>query len=262
MYMRARTSAPERLACVSFGSSREKHSAPIPLVSMAPPVCSQDACSTQTSVLSPLMQVRWAEREGSAWRRDGQKIPHFLFCFGCHLNRWPHDVRTNNRYSRPGGLIEYSFKKYVFGGFARTPAGVFCLTQPPPEPKDSLEPHTKRHKRNVKPIKHVRWQDHGAWSRDAANWSRDLQQRLLDLETARTLKLVTALASGLDVIRRNNYYRLGPCDGCGSSTVSRQALDGPKRGALKRDRRWQPAGTHVPATPGAGTSCTAPRWRW
>ena len=142
MYMRARTSAPERLACVSFGSSREKHSAPIPLVSVASWVCSQDACSTQTSVLSPLMQVRWAEREGSAWRRDGQKIPHLLFCFGCHLNRWPHDVRTNNRYSRPGGLTEYSFKKCVFGGFARTPTGEFCLTQPPLEPKDSLGPGT------------------------------------------------------------------------------------------------------------------------
>ena len=76
---------------------------------MAPRVCSQDACSTQ----------RWAEREGSAWRRDGQKMPHFLFYFGCHLNRCPNDVRTNNRYSRPGGLMEYSFKKYVFGGFAR-----------------------------------------------------------------------------------------------------------------------------------------------
>ena len=80
--------------------------------------------------------------------------------------------------------------------FARTPTGVFCFTQPPPEPKDSLEPNTKRQKKNVKPMKHVRWQDHGAWSQNAANWSRDLQQRLLELETARTLKLVTALAPG------------------------------------------------------------------
>ena len=84
-----------------------------------------------------------------------------------------------------------------------------------------------------------------AVSWNAANWSRDLQQCLLDLETARTLKLVTALAPGLDVNRRNNNYRLGPCDGCGSSTVSRQAWDGPKRSAPKQDRGRQPAGTHV-----------------
>ena len=75
---------------------------------------------------------RWAEN------------PALLFCFGCHLNLFPNDVRTNNWYSRPGGLTEYSFKKYVFGGFARTPTEVFCLTQPPPEPRDSLEPNTWR----------------------------------------------------------------------------------------------------------------------
>ena len=64
------------------------------------------------------------------------------------------------------------------------------------------------------------------------------KQRLLNLGTARTLKLVTALAPGFDVIRNNNNNnRLVPCDGCRSSTVSRQALDGPKRGAPKRDRR-------------------------
>ena len=73
MYMRARKSAPERLVCRLAQAERERDSAPIPLASTALTVCSQDACSTQTSVLSPLMQVRWAEREGSAWRRVGRK---------------------------------------------------------------------------------------------------------------------------------------------------------------------------------------------
>ena len=92
--------------------------------------------------------------------------------------------------------------------------GVFYCTQPPPvEPKDSLEPQTERHTKNAKRTKHVRRQDHGARSLNAAIWLRDIEQGLLDWERARALNA-----------NRRSYYKVGPCDGCGSSTVSRQAM--------------------------------------
>ena len=172
---------------------------------------------------------------GQRLAQGGQKIPHLLFCFGCHLNRWPHDVRTNNQYSWPGGLIEYSCKKCVCGGFARTPTGVFCLTQPPPEPKDSLDPE----------------------AREVARPRSVVQERckLVTLPSTAPTRLGDAHTEVGDCVgtrarREQEEQQLptGPLrDGCGWSTVSRQPLDCPKRGAPQRVRRRQPAGAHVPA---------------
>ena len=187
MHVYASAKVCARTSCLSSGSSRERERQRANPLGLHGTHSLLAGCLLHADLGAiPSDASAVGRTRGQRLAQGGQKIPHLLFCFGCHLNRWPHDVRTNNQYSWPGELIEYFCKKCVCGGFARTPTGVFCLTQPPPEPKDSLDPNTKRHKKIVKPMKHVRWQDHGAWSRNAANWSPYLQQRLLDLETAHT----------------------------------------------------------------------------
>ena len=99
MKMQARPSAPERLARVVWLKPRETHRAnPLGLPGLLAGCLLHADLGAISSDASAV-----AEREGSAWRGDGQKIAHFLFCFGCHLNRWPQNVRTNKHYSRQAG---------------------------------------------------------------------------------------------------------------------------------------------------------------
>ena len=60
-------------------------------------------CGTALSQLSPAMLRRWADHEGQRWYRLSSRQAYFRFCTTCHSQRWPSDIRSRNRYSRPGG---------------------------------------------------------------------------------------------------------------------------------------------------------------
>ena len=195
----------------------------------------------QASCLSQRMQVRWAEREGVAWIRDGDKLPYFLYCADCHIKHWPGDLRTNNRHSRPGGVVEGSMMRRVRGGTSETVAGTFHLTAPSPlESRDlplvlpycdvkdadkrvsgTSAPPSKRFK--SKQSKTVTWSDKGQWCRTMTNtnWARPYEVRMTDLYQAHAFKLVTTITPELDMERKHDYFRTGPCDSCSSRSVSR-----------------------------------------
>ena len=100
----------------------------------------------------PLMQVRWAEREGSAWRRVRAENP--ATSFSASGATWivgrTMFAPTTGAHGQAGSESTPS-RSLCSAVFARTPTGVFCLTQPPLEPKDSLEPTPSATRRTWNP---------------------------------------------------------------------------------------------------------------
>ena len=188
---------------------------------MTPPACRFPGCTTQCSVLSPRVQIRWDEREDVAWRREDARLAYFLFCTAHHVSLWQEDARTNNRHSRAGAVWSASpGSASLGGGVSRGVSGDFYLTSPPPdEPTERLEKKLKVYMSAVPPKlqKKVTWADGGQWA--PLLEKRSFEQRERDLEEAVKLGLVTAAAPALDMERRHPFYRTGPCDGCTSLHV-------------------------------------------
>ena len=59
-------------------------------------------CWSFLSQLSKEMQKKWALREGERWFRLSAAQCDFRYCKSCHKAKFPADVRSQNRYCRPG----------------------------------------------------------------------------------------------------------------------------------------------------------------
>lgn len=171
------------------------------------------------------MQMRWAECKDLAWGHDAEQTPYFFYCADCHVKKWPGDVRSNNRHSRPGGATECSIWKRCRHGVSQTVAGAFALTVPPQfEPTESTTPPAPKRAKKMAAKKKVSWGDRGAWSRNPGTWIRSFEERLADLAAAEALQLVEVIVPSSDVARRCDYFRVGPCDGCGSRVVKHHSF--------------------------------------
>ena len=65
---------------------------------MAPPVC---ACGKALTVLSITGQLKWAAREGEAWRWH-EGLAYWTCCYLCHVTLWSYDNRNLNGSGKPG----------------------------------------------------------------------------------------------------------------------------------------------------------------
>lgn len=89
-----------------------------------------------TSLRSETLQATWAREEGLCWVRHSSGTAYWRFCLRCHMHRWPHDLRTNNRHSKPAP----PFLAYTNRSTRRLETGdVFWLTSPKPESRDAVD---------------------------------------------------------------------------------------------------------------------------
>jgi hypothetical protein len=99
---------------------------------------------TLTDLRSEEERRRWWDRRGECWDFTANGTPYWQFCISCHMGRWPHDRRFNNRWSTPASPLYHR----VMDGKSRLVAGDFYLTRPPPE---RLSTATAAGPRNVRP---------------------------------------------------------------------------------------------------------------
>ena len=203
---------------------------------MPSPVSAVPGCNVQCSALSPEMVARWWALQGTCWTPSPGHEPYFNYCVKHHLVRWPSDKRTNNRHSKPStNHNEGFFFGHRNGGICKSVAGDFYLTRAPPFEVAPQETHADaappveapRAKRmrllEAGAAQQVTWADDGKWQRTIGE--RTQRQRNSDLRAALRSGLVEMACPALDIDRRHDYKRTGPCDGC-----------------CRPDVHWQPKG--------------------
>ena len=88
------------------------------------------ACGQCLSQLSSVMMKRWALHEGERWFRLSPRQAYFRHCAKCHKERWPQDVRAQNRHCRPDVVNWWRATGAVK---TKLVCGDLWLLAPPPE---------------------------------------------------------------------------------------------------------------------------------